>query len=250
MAEARGLFSLDGLVCLVTGAGSGIGQAAASVLRQQGAIVAVNDISADGARATCSDLGADFDAAFVGDVTDPATAARIVAAVTARYDRIDVLVNNAAAPVPLTRFLDIPTDGWPTHLSSLFATLACTRAALPGMVARGWGRIVNITSISGSIGVKDMVLYGTGKGGIHAFTAGLAKEIAATGVTINCIAPGTVDTPRQRARPAAERAERMARAPVGRFAEPAEIGAAVAFLAARESAYITGEILYVDGGRP
>jgi 3-oxoacyl-[acyl-carrier protein] reductase len=118
------------------------------------------------------------------------------------------------------------------------------------MVGRHFGRIVNVTSFSGTVGVKEMVLYGAGKGGVHAFTAGLAKEIAATGVTINCVAPGTVDTPRQRARPEAERAERMARAPVGRFAEPEEIGAAVAFLASREAAYITGEILYVDGGRP
>jgi NAD(P)-dependent dehydrogenase (short-subunit alcohol dehydrogenase family) len=250
MSDARALFSLDGLVCLVTGAGSGIGRATAAVMKEQGAIVAVNDIDRAVAEETCRQLGLPFEPAFVADVTDPESAASLMAKVKGRHGCIDILVNNAAAPVPLTRFLDVAPELWATHLSSLLATLACTRAALPDMIARGFGRIVNISSISGTVGVKDMVLYGAAKGGIHAFTAGLAKEIAATGVTINCVAPGTVDTPRQRARPAAERAERMARAPIGRFADPREVGAAVAFLASRESAYITGEILYVDGGRP
>jgi 3-oxoacyl-[acyl-carrier protein] reductase len=95
-----------------------------------------------------------------------------------------------------------------------------------------------------------MVLYGAGKGAIHAFTAGLAKEVAASGVTVNAVSPGVVDTPRQRSRPADELARRAQRIPLGRFANAEEIGTAVAFLCSRESAYITGEVLYVDGGRP
>jgi NAD(P)-dependent dehydrogenase (short-subunit alcohol dehydrogenase family) len=247
---AEPLFSLRGRVCLVTGAGSGIGEATAELLAQAGATVAVNDIGAEQARAVSARFGLAFDEALIGDVTDPSVAQTVVAAVTARFGRLDVLVNNAAAPVELASFLDIRPEDWPRYMSSLHATLACTRAALPEMLGRGWGRIVNITSIAGTYGVDKMVLYGAGKGGVHAFTAGLAKEIAASGVTINCVAPGTVDTPRQRQRADDERARRMARVPVGRFAEPREVAAAVAYLASPEAAYVTGEILYIDGGRP
>lgn len=244
------LFSLDGMVCLVTGAGSGIGRATAAVLAGQGATVALNDVDASSAAEAAAECGGDAHSSYMGDVTDPAIAEKVVAEVVTRHGRLDVLVNNAAAPIGLTKFLDVRPADWSTHLSAFFGTLSCTRAALPQMTRQGWGRIVNISSISGSVGVKDMVLYGAGKGGMHAFTLGLAKEIAGTGVTINCVAPGTVDTPRQRARPAEERRERMARVPLGRFAEPEEIGAAVAFLASREAGYITGEVLFVDGGRP
>jgi NAD(P)-dependent dehydrogenase (short-subunit alcohol dehydrogenase family) len=250
MPEERQLFSLDGLVCLVTGAGSGIGQATARVLRRQGAVVAVNDIDGSAASETARLIGSPTDPAQVGNVTDPEEAARVVDAVVSRHGRLDVLVNNAAAPVELSPFIDVPTAAWPAYLSSLFATLACTRAVLPHMTRQGWGRIVNVTSIAGTVGVDRMVLYGAGKGGIHAFTAGLAKEIAASGITINCVAPGTVDTPRQRSRAPEERARRMERVPVGRFAEAEEVGAAIAYLASREAAYVTGEVLYLDGGRP
>jgi 3-oxoacyl-[acyl-carrier protein] reductase len=244
------LFSLQGRICLVTGAGSGIGQATAELLAQAGATVAVNDISDASAAATCARLGLQHDPALVGDVTNPVRAEAIVAAVLKRFGRLDILVNNAAAPVELASFLDVPPAEWPRYMSSLHATLACTRAALPGMLERGWGRIVNVTSIAGTYGVDKMVLYGAGKGGVHAFTAGLAKEIASSGVTINCVAPGTVDTPRQQQRAEDERARRMARVPTGRFAEPREVAAAIAYLASPEAAYVTGEILYIDGGRP
>jgi NAD(P)-dependent dehydrogenase (short-subunit alcohol dehydrogenase family) len=248
MPEA--LFSAHGRICLVTGAGSGIGQATAELLAEAGATVAVNDIGEASARATCERLGMAYDAALIGDVTDPEQAQRVVAAVIGQHGRLDILVNNAAAPVELAGFLDVPPGEWTRHMSSLYATLACTHAALPGMLERGFGRIVNVTSIAGSYGVDKMVLYGAGKGGVHGFTAGLAKEIAGRGVTINCVAPGTVDTPRQRQRAEDERARRMARVPAGRFAEPREVAAAIAYLASEEAGYVTGEILFIDGGRP
>lgn len=250
MPEQDPLFSLSGLVCLVTGAGSGIGRATAGVLSRQGATVVVNDIDAQRAAETADESGAQLLSGAIGDVTQTAVAADVVAAVMAEFGPIDILVNNAAAPVPLARFADIDPDDWPRHMSSMHATLNCTRAALPHMTAQGWGRVVNITSIAGSVGVSEMVLYGAGKGAIHAFSIGLGKEVAASGVTVNCVAPGSVDTPRQRARDPQERAARMNRVPMGRFAEPDEIGAAVAFLASREAGYISGEIVYVDGGRP
>lgn len=250
MPEQDPLFSLSGLVCLVTGAGSGIGRATAGVLVRQGATVVVNDIDPASAADSAAETGARSLPGAIGDVTRSAAAADVIAAVVAAHGRIDVLVNNAAAPVPLARFAEIDPGDWPRHMSSMHATLNCTRAALPHMTAQGWGRVVNVTSIAGAVGVSEMVLYGAGKGAIHAFSIGLGKELAASGITVNCVAPGTVDTPRQRARDPQERAARMGRVPMGRFAEPDEIGAAVAFLASREAAYISGEILFVDGGRP
>jgi NAD(P)-dependent dehydrogenase (short-subunit alcohol dehydrogenase family) len=244
------MFRLDGLTALVTGAGAGIGASIATALAAQGARVVVNDIDADAARGTAERIAQPFVPDACGDVSDPLGAERIVRAANDATGGIDILVNNAAAPAPLTGFADIDPADWHVHLSALFATLSCSRAVLGSMAERRWGRIVTVSSIAGTMGVDQMVLYGTGKGGIHAFTAGLAKEVAAHGITVNAVAPGTVETPRQRARPADERERRMARIPLGRFAEPEEIAAAVVFLASREASYVTGETLLVDGGRP
>lgn len=250
MSETQRMFSLDGFCCLVTGAGGGIGRATASMLTAQGARVVLNDIDANAASDAAEACGGMAPAGAQGDMTDPEAAVRAVAATIEALGRIDVLVNNAAAPTPLVQFARTSQTDWPSHLSYMYATLNCTHAVLPHMIEQGWGRIVNVTSIAGGVGVDRMVLYGAGKGAIHAFSLGLGKEIAASGVTVNCVAPGTVDTPRQRAREPHERDQRMARVPMGRFAAPEEIGATVAFLASREAAYITGEVLYVDGGRP
>lgn len=247
MTDAPPMFRLDGRNALVTGAGSGIGAAIARTLASQGAKVAVNDIDARSADAVAHEIGGH---PVVADVSDRVAAAELVASLERAIGPVDIVVNNASAPVPLGSFLELPPEEWSSHLSSFFGVLGCTRAALPGMIQRGWGRIVSIGSVSGAFGVDQMVLYGASKGAIHAFTAGLAKEVAATGVTINAVAPGVVDTPRQRQRPADELARRAERVPLGRFAEPAEVASAVAFLVAPESAYITGEVLFVDGGRP
>lgn len=244
------LFSVAGRRCLVTGAGSGIGEAIARLLVECGATVVVNDINDASAQRVCDEIGCEYVPEAVGDVTEPEIAARVVTNVISRHGGIDVLVNNAAAPIGLGRFLDLDPAEWDDHLSALHAALACTRAAAPSMIAAEWGRIVNITSISGVHGVDQMVLYGAGKGALHAFSAGLGKELAGSGVTVNCVAPGLVDTPRQRSRPANELAARRARVPMGRFADPREIAAAVVYLASAEAAYVTGEVLLIDGGRP
>ncbi len=244
------LFSVVGRRCLVTGAGSGIGEAIARLLAERGAVVVVNDIDDASAQRVCSEIGSEYVPDAIGDVTHPEIATRVVDSVISMHGGIDVLVNNAAAPIGLTRFLELDPAEWVVHLSAFHAALACIRAAAPSMIAAKWGRIVNITSISGVHGVDQMVLYGAGKGALHAFSAGLGKELADSGVTVNCVAPGLVDTPRQRSRPAEELAARRARVPMGRFADPREIAAAVVYLASAEAAYVTGEVLLVDGGRP
>lgn len=244
-------WGIEGLVCLVTGAGSGIGRGIAEVLLARGATVALNDIDPQSAAAVASDLGnADATCSFAGDVTDRDAAAALVDQVVDRFGRIDVLVNNAAGPAPVAPFLATDPRSWVASQSSLWGTLACSYAVLPGMVERRFGRIVNISSMGGSVGGANMALYCASKGGIDAFTRSLAKEIAPQGVTVNCVAPGLIDTPRQRSRPAGLRAERLKTVPVGRYGRPDEVGHAVAFMADRSSSYITGEVLFVDGGRP
>lgn len=245
----RAAYTLSGRVCLVTGAGAGIGAATARFLHRQGAFVIVNDIVPDAAAAMAGELG-QRSLALPGDVSDPALCADLVATATAEAGPIDILVNNAAAGTPIADFVDIDPASWVPALSSLWATLACTHAVLPSMQQRRYGRIVNITSISGVHGVVGMSLYSAGKSAIHAFTSALAKETAAFGVTVNCVAPGTVDTARQRARDPELRAARAAQIPLGRFASPDEVAATVGFFASDESAYVTGEVLLVDGGRP
>jgi len=250
MTRPEAAFRLDGRVALVTGAARGIGAAVAGFLAAQGAFVVVNDIDPDGASAMAASLGEKVADAAPGDVADRTAIESIVDGILAAHGRLDILVNNAAAPSPVADFADLDPASWSASLSSLYATMGCTHAVLPGMIEAGYGRVVNVTSISGVHGVVGMSVYSAAKGGIHAFTAALAKEVAGTGVTVNCIAPGTVDTPRQRARDPQLRAARQAAIPLGRFATPEEVAAGVGFFASDESAYITGEVLLVDGGRP
>ncbi|WP_213452143.1 SDR family NAD(P)-dependent oxidoreductase [Rhizomonospora bruguierae] len=249
MSEAS--HGVDGLICLVTGAGSGIGAGVVRVFAGAGATLALNDIRPEGVARLASELRQPPpDRSLVGDVTDPGFAATMVSSIIERHGRIDVLVNNAALPEPVGPFLDRQPEEWARSLSSLHAALACTHAALPVMVRRGFGRIVSISSLGGQTGGSGMAVYCAAKGGLDAFTRSLAKEVAATGVTVNCVAPGAVDTPRMRERPLELLAQRAMAIPIGRMAIPEEIGSAVAYLASREAGYITGEVLNVDGGRP
>jgi NAD(P)-dependent dehydrogenase (short-subunit alcohol dehydrogenase family) len=123
--------------------------------------------------------------------------------------------------------------------------------AVDGALDRfGYGRIVNVTSITGSHGGPSMIVYAAANGAVQAFAAGLANDVAEFGVTVNCVAPGAVDTPRQRRRSPELRAERAAAIPMRRFAHPAEVAAAIAYFCSPEAAYVTGEVLLIDGGMP
>jgi len=238
---------LEGRKALVTGGAKGIGEAISKRLAAEGADVVVADIDDEGAARVAADAGGE---AVHLDVTDP-NASR---AVIERIGTVDVLVNNAGTD-EFMFFADTDPALWDRLIAlNLIGVFACTHAVLPGMQAAGYGRIVNIASEAGRVGSKGSAVYSAAKGGVIAFTKVMAREGARFGITANAIAPGPINTPLlQKAFEYGEMGARivdtMANATqLRRLGEPDEVAAAVAFLAAEESSYVTGETLGVSGG--
>jgi 3-oxoacyl-[acyl-carrier protein] reductase len=240
---------LGGRVAIVTGAGSGIGEATARRLAAEGAVVVVNDVDLDRARAVASAIGKDGGtAAAVGaDVTRRDEVERMVAGAVAEHGRLDVLVNNAGINRDAMSH-KMTEEQWDQVLAvNLKGTFLCAQAALPRMRERGWGRVINTSSI-GSLGNIGQANYAASKAGVIGLTRTLALEDAKYGVTVNCVAPGAVMTPMLAGVPDPIREKITAQIPVGRIAEPREIAAVHAFLASDEAAFITGQVIFVDGG--
>jgi meso-butanediol dehydrogenase / (S,S)-butanediol dehydrogenase / diacetyl reductase len=238
--------TVQGKVAIVTGASSGIGQACASLLRTRGVqVVNFDVIPADGGP------GVDY---FATNVSDDASVASSVQAVAARYGRIDILVNCAAIQIMGT-LLETTSESWDRlHAVNLKGVFLCSKAAMPYLQASGAGAIVNISSILGVVADPDLAAYGAMKGGVIALTKSMAIGYGPTGVRVNCICPGDVNTPMVAAYfdnardPAALRAEVYSKYALRRIAEPAEIAEVVAFLASEASSFMTGAVLIVDGG--
>jgi len=236
-------------VALVTGAAAGIGAATARRLAREGAGVALNDLRADGLEAVAADVRAAGAKALVlpGDVTKKADCERMVAEVTRQLGRLDILINNAginrdAMAAKMTE------DQWDAVLAvNLKGTFLCAQAALPGMRERGWGRVVNTSSI-GSLGNIGQANYAASKAGVIGLTKTLALEYAKYGVTVNAVAPGPVMTAMLAGVPDHIKERIIAQVPVGRIASPDEIAGVHAFLVSDEAAFITGQVLFVDGG--
>lgn len=250
MAENSGT-DASAPVAIVTGAASGVGFETVERFRARGTRVVAVDRDADAVALFADDAGVDV---VVGDVAEPTTAERAVAAALDGFGRIDVLVNNAARFL-LRPIVETSLDDW----DSLMATNArgvflFSRAVLPTMTAQGGGSIVNVSSISGLVGLANQVAYGATKGAIVAFSKALAIEVAASGVRVNVVAPGTVDTPFVRvpvqALPDPEATMRAIAAthPLQRIAHPAEVADAIVYLASPEASFVTGVVLPLDGG--
>jgi NAD(P)-dependent dehydrogenase (short-subunit alcohol dehydrogenase family) len=240
---------LAGRVALVTGAGSGIGEATARRFAADGAVVVVNDVDADRARTVATAIGKDGGkaAAIGADVTRRDEVERLVAAIVAEHGRLDVLINNAGINRDAMSH-KMTEEQWDQVLTvNLKGTFLCAQAALPRMRERGWGRVVNTSSI-GSLGNIGQANYSASKAGVIGLTKTLALEYAKYGVTVNCVAPGAVMTPMLAGVPEQIREKITAQIPVGRIAEPREIAAVHAFLASGEAAFITGQVIFVDGG--
>ncbi|MFD1657137.1 SDR family NAD(P)-dependent oxidoreductase [Streptomyces caeni] len=240
----------EGYGVLVTGAARGIGAATARRLAEEGARVLVTDV--DGAQAektarAIRELGAPAEA-FGCDVSDGASVEAAVARAVDAFGALDVLVNNAYGCTPdAPLFEDESDDVWARDIDlTLTGAYRCSRAALPRLVASGRGAIVNIGSVNG---IQDFGnhAYSAAKAGLMSLTRTLAGHAAARGVRVNLVAPGTVRTSAWRGRDA-DLAAVSELYPLGRVGEPEDIAAAVAFLASRDAAWITGTTLCVDGG--
>ena len=238
-------------VVIVTGAGSGIGRGIASAFAAEGAAVAVADIDAKAATetaATLKEAGAQA-LAVAMDVTSPADVDRAVAETLAEFGGLDVLVNNAGI-AGMHEFLETSPEDFEKVLRvNLIGTFLCAQAAAREMVSRGYGRIVNVASISGQRAGWGRTAYGTSKAAIIQLTRQIALELAQDGVTANAIAPGPVDTPlTARDHSPETRAAYRHAVPAGRYGQIEEMAAAVLFLASEAAAYINGHTLNIDGG--
>lgn len=232
---------------IVTGAGSGIGRAIALRLAADGYTVTVNDFRPEAAEAVAAEIGANA-RAIGGDVSAEGDVAAMVAAATAAFGPVTHLVNNAGH-VHQARFVDLtPADFDRMIAVHLRGTFLCTHAVLKGMLARGAGVIVNIASQLGQIGGVELVHYSAAKAGIIGLTKALAREVSAQGVRVNAVAPGPINTPLVRSLSDDWRRAKAAELPLGRFGEPEEVAATVAFLCSPEASLFVGQTLGPNSG--
>ena len=243
---------LDGLVAAVTGGGSGIGLATVRLLAARGARVAALDL--DPSAATGPVEGAERPLALVADVTDEASVAAAVAAVAERWGSLDVLVNNAGIGAQGT-VEDNPLEEWRRVLDvNLLGMVRTTRAALPHLRRSGRAAIINTCSIAATAGLPERALYSATKGAVLSLTLAMAADHLPEGIRVNCVNPGTADTPWVRRLlaatpdPDAELAALRARQPTGRLVSADEVAAAIAYLASPLASATTGTALAVDGG--
>lgn len=243
------MVDLTGKVALVTGASRGIGRAIALALAARGAVVgaAARKDHAAGTAAEIAASGGLADALSL-DVTVPASVDACVKALLDRHDRIDVLVSNAGIARDQL-LLRMKREDWDAVLSTnLTATFLCTQAVLRPMLRQRAGRIVCVGSVVGQMGNAGQANYAASKAGLVGFAKSIAREVASRGITVNVVAPGLIDTELTQKLDARTRERWAAQVPLGRLGSTADVAAAVCFLASDEAAYITGQVLAVNGG--
>ncbi len=242
IAPSRPGHRLDGKVVLITGGARGQGAAEASRCRAEGATVVITDVLADDGERTAGELGCDF---LPHDVADEAAWARVVDEVVDRRGRIDVLVNNAGI-LHAARLVNTRTEDWDRVIAiNQTGVFLGMRTVAPTMIDQGAGSIINISSVAGLEGVFGSMAYAASKFAVRGMTKVAAKELGPSGVRVNSVHPGIIDT----AMTADFPKERMLRGvPIGREADPVEVANLILFLASDESSYCTGQEFVIDGG--
>jgi 3-oxoacyl-[acyl-carrier protein] reductase len=231
----------SGRVALVTGASSGIGAATATRLAREGAKVASLDLSASAPGGVL---------AVVGDVTSSTAVAGAVADVEATLGPIDVLVCSAGIPGRSLRTVEVDDEEWRRVMAiNLDGVFFCNRAVIPGMVERGYGRIVNVASIAGKEGNPMAAAYSASKAGVMALTKAIGKDVAGTGVLVNAIAPAVIETPILEGLSQEHIDYMVQRVPLGRMGKAEEVAALIAWLASEECSFSTGATFDISGGR-
>lgn len=247
---------LKGKVALITGAGSGIGRAIALLFAREGAKIVVADISeADGEKSVGLIKKAGGEAVFVeGDVSKAEVARRMADAAVGEYGKLDILCNNAGIESVGT-IVDVSEEKWEKVINvNLKGTFLCSKYAIPRIIERGGGVVINIASVLGLIGSKGEAAYCASKGAIVSLTRAMALDFASQNIRVNCICPGSVLTPTFRRVIGSsgdyERAfkKNLEKIPLKRVAEPEEIAYAALYLASDKSSYVTGSVLVIDGG--
>jgi 3-oxoacyl-[acyl-carrier protein] reductase len=245
-----GNVSLSGQVALVTGATRGIGRAIALNLGAHGAVVvgtATTQEGADGIQIALDEAAIQGVGARL-DVTDAAACDALLAKVGRRFGPVSILVNNAA----ITRdnlTLRMKDEEWDAVLdTNVKAVFRLSRGVMRGMMKARWGRIINITSVVGSTGNAGQVNYAAAKAAVAGMTRALARELGSRNITVNCVAPGFIDTDMTRSLPEVQRNALLGQVPLGRLGRAEDVAAAVLFLASDGAAYVTGSTLHVNGG--
>ena len=236
---------LDGKVVIVTGSARGMGAAEALDAAENGAEVVVTDILDERGNETAVEIGATYRSL---DVTSKENWNDVVSSVLDEHGRIDGLVNNAG----ITRdnlMMRMKDEEWAdvigTNLNPLFTV---SKACLRGMTKARWGRIINISSVVGQMGNAGQANYAASKAGAEGMSRAMAKELGSRAVTVNCVAPGFIDTDMTKVLTDDQKSMMRGQIPLGRLGEPEEIAKVVAFLASDAGAYITGETIHVNGG--
>ena len=246
-------YGIEGKIAIVTGAGRGMGREVARKLVKLGANVVINDVSLDDAIASIEDIAPPENQemfAIAGDITKKNDVDNLILKTSEKFGGIDILVNNAGVLRP-TKVIDIEEEEWDWVVNvNLKGTYLCSRAVLPSMISRGWGRIVNFSSTAGkNVSTVGGAHYTAAKAGILGFTRHLAKEAAQFGITVNSVCPGLIATEMVLSTINEAQIKLYESSfPISRMGQPYEVADLVAFLASNKASYITGSSLDINGG--